>query len=105
MRHHGLLLSIGLSAAILGVVVGARRTHGQAAASPTAAPPAASGTGSAADPTRDEIIREFTKASTGNVADAVDEATGQRGFMFRDMKPIYKAKIIGQASTAVLRAC
>ena len=35
------------------------------------------------------------KASTGNVADAVDEATGLRGFMARDMKPVFKAKVIG----------
>jgi regulator of RNase E activity RraA len=85
------LLSVVVSAAILGVVVCARHSPEQAAAVSTSAP------------TREAIIREFTKASTGNVADAVDEATGQRGFMFRDMKPIYKAKIIGQASTAVLR--
>lgn len=50
-----------------------------------------------------EIIDEFKKASTGNVADAVDEATGHRGFMSHDMKPIFRAKIIGPAATAVLR--
>ena len=37
------------------------------------------------------------------MADAVDEATGQRGFMSHDMKPIFKSKIIGQAATARLR--
>jgi regulator of RNase E activity RraA len=95
---------IVLSAAILGVVVCARRNPepAQAATAQAATPPAGQASAAGA-PTRDEIIREFTKASSGNVADAVDEATGQRGFMFRDMKPIYKAKIIGQASTAVLR--
>jgi 4-hydroxy-4-methyl-2-oxoglutarate aldolase len=50
-----------------------------------------------------EIIAELKKASTGNIADAVDEATGQRGFMVHDMKPIFKAKIAGPAATAVLR--
>ncbi|PYQ39114.1 MAG: hypothetical protein DMF77_22405 [Acidobacteria bacterium] len=40
---------------------------------------------------------------TGNVADAVDEATGLRGFMARDMKPVFKAKVIGPAATVLLR--
>ena len=54
-------------------------------------------------PRRARRFVEFTKASTGNVADAVDEATGQRGFMYRDMKPVFKTKIMGPATTAVLR--
>jgi 4-hydroxy-4-methyl-2-oxoglutarate aldolase len=41
--------------------------------------------------------------STGNIADAVEEATGQRGFMSHDMKPIFKTKIVGPAATALLR--
>ncbi len=52
--------------------------------------------------TREKIIAELSKASTGNIADAVDEATGQRGFMYHDMKPVFKAKIIGPAATAAL---
>src|SRR2546422_10980077 len=50
-----------------------------------------------------EFYEEFKKASTGNISDAVDEATGHRGFMYHDMKPIFKAKIMGPAATAVLR--
>jgi regulator of RNase E activity RraA len=50
-----------------------------------------------------ETMETFTKASTGNVADAVDEATGPRGFMARDMKPVFKAKVIGPAVTVLLR--
>lgn len=42
-------------------------------------------------------------ASTGNIADAVEEATGARGFMYHDMKPIFKTKIVGRAATALLR--
>ena len=53
--------------------------------------------------TQEQVVAEFKKVSTGNLADAVDEATGQRGFMVHDMKPIYKAKIAGPAATAVLR--
>ena len=105
MRYSRLLLSAVLGAATLGVVVCARHDPAQAvaAAAPagqaaTTQPAAPAGT-----PSRQEIIAEFTKASTGNVADAVDEATGQRGFMSHDMKPIFKAKIMGQASTATLR--
>jgi 4-hydroxy-4-methyl-2-oxoglutarate aldolase len=54
-------------------------------------------------PTTAEIMDTFSKASTGNVADAVDEATGVRGFMARDMKPVFKAKVIGPAATVLLR--
>lgn len=53
--------------------------------------------------TQKEIIEEFKKASTGNIADAVDEATGHRGFMSHDMKPIFRTKIMGPAATAMLR--
>jgi regulator of RNase E activity RraA len=54
-------------------------------------------------PSGAEIMEAFTKASTGNVADAVDEATGVRGFMARDMKPVFKAKVIGPVVTVLLQ--
>jgi len=41
--------------------------------------------------------------STGNVADAVDEATGARGWMNPDMKPIQEGKVVGRAATALMR--
>ena len=41
--------------------------------------------------------------STGNVADAVEAATGGRGWMSTDMKPIGDRKIVGRAWTAALR--
>lgn len=41
--------------------------------------------------------------STGNIADAVDEATGARGWMSADMKPIFDTKIVGRAATALMR--
>jgi len=41
--------------------------------------------------------------STGNVADAVDEATGARGWMNPDMKPILDTKMVGRAATAMMR--
>lgn len=55
--------------------------------------------------TAEEIIAAFRKPenSTGNVADAVEEATGGRGWMSADMKPIMDGKIVGRAWTATLR--
>jgi regulator of RNase E activity RraA len=41
--------------------------------------------------------------STGNVADAVEEATGARGWMSADMKPIFDARVAGRAATALMR--
>jgi regulator of RNase E activity RraA len=58
---------------------------------------------SEAAPSTAEIMDAFTRASTGNVADAVDEATGRRGFMSSDMKPVFKAKAIGPAATVLLQ--
>ncbi len=56
-----------------------------------------------AAPSTKEILDAFARASTGNVADAVDEATGVRGFMSADMKPVFKAKVAGPAVTVLLR--
>ena len=84
--------SAWLAAALLGVVVATPARSQQAAPSPTAPAPSTS-----------EILEWFTKSSTGNVADAVDEATGGRGFMSHDMKPVFKAKTIGPAVTVLLR--
>lgn len=53
----------------------------------------------------DEIVRALLDPvnSSGNVADAVDEATGARGWMSSDMKPIIEGKIVGRAATALMR--
>jgi regulator of RNase E activity RraA len=108
VRTYRTLLVAILGAAILGVLVFARYNPAQTKPGARAenAPPSRAGSTVAlpqASPSRQEIIAEFTKASTGNVADAVDEATGQRGFMYSDMKPVFKAKIMGPATTAVMR--
>ncbi|MEX0960059.1 MAG: RraA family protein [Burkholderiales bacterium] len=59
----------------------------------------------AAAMTPEEIIAALRKPenSTGNIADAVEEATGARGWMSADMKPIMESKIVGRAWTALLR--
>ena len=78
-------------ALVAGLATLPARAQAPAAAAPAPAPSTA------------EIIDAFTKASTGNVADAVDEATGVRGFMGRDMKPVFKAKAIGPAVTVFMQ--
>jgi regulator of RNase E activity RraA len=40
---------------------------------------------------------------TGNIADAIEEVTGARGWMSADMKPIFESKIVGVAETVHLR--
>jgi regulator of RNase E activity RraA len=67
------------------------------------APAPAPATAPPATPSTQELLDAFAKASTGNVADAVDEATGVRGFMSADMKPVFKAKVAGPAVTVLLR--
>jgi regulator of RNase E activity RraA len=52
---------------------------------------------------QNRIVQELIKSDAGNISDAVDEVTGHRGFMFHDMKPVFKARIVGPAVTAVLR--
>jgi len=49
------------------------------------------------------IVQELMKSDAGNISDAVDEVTGHRGFMYHDMKPVFKTRIVGPAVTAVLR--
>jgi regulator of RNase E activity RraA len=93
MQRLRLTLATLLAAALAGAVA-ARHPESSAARADTA--------GGAA-PEQARIVAELARASTGNVADAVDEATGQRGFMSHDMKPLLRTKIIGPAATALLR--
>jgi regulator of RNase E activity RraA len=50
-----------------------------------------------------QLIEGFQKTTVASVADAVDQVTGQRGFMYHDMRPLFKAKVVGPAVTALLR--
>ena len=54
-------------------------------------------------PESNKIVQELLKSDCGNISDAVDEVTGHRGFMFHDMKPVFKTRIAGPAVTVVLR--
>lgn len=55
--------------------------------------------------TENEIIRELELEihSTGNIADAIEEVTGARGWMSADMKPIFPSRIVGRAVTVLMR--
>ena len=49
------------------------------------------------------LIAGFKKSTVASVADAVDQITGQRGFMSHDMRPRIPGQIVGRAVTALLR--
>jgi 4-hydroxy-4-methyl-2-oxoglutarate aldolase len=86
-----------LPIAVTSLSVGAA---GQGAAAPAASPRAAT-----PGITPEQVVAELRRPenSTGNIADAVEAATGTRGWMSADMKPIIDKKIVGRAWTALLR--
>lgn len=51
----------------------------------------------------DPLIAGFHNTATASVSDAVDQIVGSRGFLAYDMRPRVPGKIVGRASTAVLR--
>lgn len=55
-----------------------------------------------ADPEQ-ALINGFKKSTVASVSDAVDQITGQRGFMSHDMRPRVPGIMVGRAATAVLR--
>lgn len=63
------------------------------------------GADASAAPTHEQVMAALRDPvnSTGNIADAVDEATGARGWMSADMKPISEGRIAGRAATALMR--
>ena len=48
-----------------------------------------------------ELVKK--ENNTGNISDALEEITGQRWWMHEEMKPIFKAKIVGRAVTILMR--
>lgn len=66
----------------------------------TAAPAAAGPTST--DPEL-MLLDGFRRSTVASVADAVDQITGERGFMSHDMQPRIPGPIIGRAVTALLR--
>jgi regulator of RNase E activity RraA len=51
----------------------------------------------------DPMISGFERSTVASVADAVDQITGERGFMSHDMRPRVDGKIVGRAATALVR--
>ncbi len=50
----------------------------------------------------DPLVAAFSKMPTASLADAVDQVTGKRGFMFHDMRPQSPGSFAGRAVTALL---
>lgn len=50
-----------------------------------------------------QLLDGFRKSTVASVSDAVDQITGQRGFMSHDMRPRIPGQIVGRAVTALLR--
>lgn len=51
----------------------------------------------------DPVVAAFSKSTVASVADAVDQITGQRGYMNHDMRPVVGLKFVGRAATALVR--
>ncbi|OYW13117.1 MAG: hypothetical protein B7X34_00860, partial [Acidobacteriia bacterium 12-62-4] len=54
-------------------------------------------------PSKDPLLAGYEVATVAAVADAVDQITGQRGFMSHDMRPrTVTTRVVGRAVTAYL---
>ena len=51
----------------------------------------------------DPTIEAFKKSTVASVADAVDQVTGQRGFMGHDMRPYVGIRFVGRARTSLVK--
>ncbi len=51
----------------------------------------------------DPLVAGFQQTTVASVADAVDQITGQRGFMSHDMQPRVAGQVVGRAVTALLK--
>jgi len=51
----------------------------------------------------DPLLNGFAKSTVASVADAVDQITGQRGYMSHDMRPRVGMAFVGRATTANLK--
>lgn len=51
----------------------------------------------------DPLIAGFKKTTVASVADAVDQITGNRGFMSHTIRPVVGGQIVGRAATAIVK--
>jgi len=57
-----------------------------------------------AGPAKDPITAAFEKTTVASVADAVDQITGERGFLSHDMRPrTGNIRVVGRATTVLLK--
>lgn len=55
-------------------------------------------------PPKDPLAAGFAKVTVASVADAVDQITGQRGFLSHDMRPrTGNIRVVGRATTVLLK--
>jgi len=52
----------------------------------------------------DPVIDAFKRSTVASVSDAVDQITGQRGFLSHDVRPFVPGKFVGRARTSLVRA-
>jgi regulator of RNase E activity RraA len=69
----------------------------------TAAWQGASPKPAAAPASEQQLLDGFRKSTVASVSDAVDQITGERGFMSHDMRPRIPGQVVGRAITALLR--
>jgi len=101
-----LVAAVSLVVLIAGAAPRGVRAPASAPQTPSPAQAPAPGAAAQGRPlTPEQIVAALKRPenSTGNVADAVEEVTGARGWMAADMKPIMDGKIVGRAWTAKLR--
>jgi regulator of RNase E activity RraA len=60
-------------------------------------------TASLASAPTDPTLRGFYRSTVASVADAVDQVTGQRGYMNHDMRPRVGQKFVGRAATSLVK--
>ncbi|MEZ5404214.1 MAG: RraA family protein [Bryobacteraceae bacterium] len=51
----------------------------------------------------DPLLAGFARTTVASVSDAVDQITGQRGYMNHDMQARVAGRVVGRATTALLR--
>lgn len=92
--------------AVAALVLPVLTTSSTARAPQAAAPPQPAAQVAAAPGLSDDAVIAALRRpenSTGNIADAVESATGARGWMSPDIKPIAEGKMVGRAWTTVMR--
>lgn len=54
-------------------------------------------------PQKDALLEGFRQVAVASVSDAVDQVTGERGFLNYDIRPIVGGRLVGRARTVVMK--